>query len=110
MECLLTNPKFQQYNKKIKEKSENAIKPFRSPQISEATEEIKWKNSHRCRRMTQRTRKRFVANIVCLPKERRVSKEDMFGDMVMEKLTGLKYWRIMKTKVMNGKQKFRSWG
>jgi hypothetical protein len=34
--------------------------------------------------------------------------KNMFGDMVMEKMTGLKYWRIMKTKVMNGKQKFRS--
>jgi hypothetical protein len=25
----------------------------------------------------------------------------MFEDMVMEKMTGLKYWRIMKTKIMN---------
>jgi hypothetical protein len=27
--------------------------------------------------------------------------KNMFGEMVMEKRTGLKYWRIMKTKIMN---------
>jgi hypothetical protein len=25
----------------------------------------------------------------------------MYGDMVMEKMRGLKYWRMMKTKIMN---------
>jgi hypothetical protein len=25
----------------------------------------------------------------------------MFGDMLMEKITGLKYWRISKTKIIN---------
>jgi hypothetical protein len=27
--------------------------------------------------------------------------KNMFGEMVMEKRTGLKYWGIMKTKIMN---------
>jgi hypothetical protein len=27
--------------------------------------------------------------------------KNMFGDIIMEKMTGLKYWRIMKTKIMN---------
>jgi hypothetical protein len=40
--------------------------------------------------------------------------KDIFGDMVMEKMTGplgLKYWRIMKTKIMNGiKSEAVRWG
>jgi hypothetical protein len=27
--------------------------------------------------------------------------KNIFVDMVMEKMTGLKYWRIMKTKILN---------
>jgi hypothetical protein len=38
----------------------------------QATEEIKWKNYHRCGRLAERTRKRFVANIVGLPNERHI--------------------------------------
>jgi hypothetical protein len=34
-------------------------------------------------------------------KDADVFPKNMFGDMVMEKMTGLKYWRIMKTKIMN---------
>jgi hypothetical protein len=37
-------------------------------------------------------------------KDVEVFPKNIFGDMVMEKMTGLKYWRIMKTKIMNEKK------
>jgi hypothetical protein len=78
---LRTNPNLQQYNKKIKEKSEKAIKSFHALCfITDPKYRKQQKNYHRCGGLVERTRIRFVANIIGLPNKRRrcVSKEHVW--------------------------------
>jgi hypothetical protein len=102
---LLTNPNLQQYNKKIEEKSEKAIKPFHALcSITDHRKQQKKLNGKTIADaedwLNEREEGLLPLLLAFQMKDVDVFPKNMFGDMVMEKITGLKYWRIMKTKIM----------
>jgi hypothetical protein len=79
--------------------------------LKKTTEKIKWKNYHRCGRLAERTREKFVVNIVGLSNERRrcFSKEHVWRDCngKNDRIEVLAQYEDQNNK---WKQKFRSWG
>jgi hypothetical protein len=103
---LLTNPKLQQYNKNIKEKSENhALYFITDPKYRKQQNKLNGKTITDAEDWLNEREKGLLPTLLAFQmKDVHVFPKNMFGDMVMEKMTGLKYWRIMKTKIINEKK------